>query len=80
MATEIIVAIIGAVAVIGAAIIRLITTKTKREKNSEGLFLQQQSSNIQGDYNDVEQIMSDSDCSQSATIKGNNNFIKQNKK
>ena len=80
MTTEIIVAIIGAFAVITAAIIRLIATKGKQEKNSVDLHLQQQNSNIQGNCNDIEQTMSGSGCLQSANIKGNNNFIKQNKK
>ena len=79
MTTEIIVAIIGAVAVVAAAIIKVMTTKSTKEKSSVGLNLQQQNANIQGDFNDIEQTVSASDCSQSATIKGNNNFIKQNK-
>ena len=80
MTTEIIIAIIGSFAVIASAIIGLIATNGKREKNSEEFHLRQQNANIQGDNNSVKQAISGSDFSQSATIKGNNNFIKQNKK
>jgi len=80
MKTEIIVAIIGAVAVITAAIIRVMRTKSKGGKSCERLIIQKQNSNIQGDENSIEQTIYGSDFSQSAIIKGNKNIIKQNKK
>jgi len=79
MTTEIIVAIISAVAVIVAAIIgaKAVRVKKRSEKSDH---LEQQIAKIHGSDNDVEQSTHGGNCLQSATIKGNSNFIKQNKK
>ena len=79
MSTEIIVAIIGAVAVVIAAIItkdkKIMTPKTKDKKRSDEFH--QQNADIHGNCNDVEQSMNGSGGSQSANIKGNSNSINQ---
>ena len=76
---EIITAIIGAVAVIVAAIIGTRAVRVKKLSEIRN-NLEQQTANINGDDNNVEQSTQGSNCSQSATIKGTNNFIKQYKK
>jgi len=79
MSTEIIVAIIGAVAVVIAAIItkdkKIMTPKTKDKKRSEEFH--QQNAVIQGKYNDVKQSINGGGGSQSATINGDSNSINQ---
>jgi len=75
MSTEIIVAIIGAVAVITAAIIAKKSPKPKEEKRSEEFH--QQKADVKGNYNDVDQSMKSSGGTQSAIIKGNRNSINQ---
>ena len=78
MSTEIIVAIIGAVAVITAAIIAKKPPKAKEEKCYEKLH--QQKADVEGDCNEVGQSMNGGVGSQTATIKGNRNSINQKNK
>jgi len=74
MTTEIIVAIIGAVAVIAAAIIAKNPPKAKEEKRCEAFH--KQKADVRGNYNDVEQS-ANSSGSQFATINGDGNSINQ---
>ena len=78
MTTEIIVAIIGAIAVITAAIITKKTMpKIEKRRRSVDFEFHQQNADIHGNKNDVEQTMNNRGCSQSATIKGDGNKINQ---
>jgi len=76
MSTEIIVAIIGAVAVITAAIINKKKKAPITKDKKRSVEFHQQKAEIQGDYNDIGQSMSGRG-SQSATIKGDGNSINQ---
>ena len=81
MSTEIIVAIIGAVAVVAAAIIakpkdnKIKAPKTKDKKQSKGFH--HQIADIEGDDNKAYQSKNGGGGSQSANIKGNRNSINQ---
>ena len=80
MTTEILVAIIGAVAVVVAAIIRCVSVKDAGDKRTGRSVLSQQITDIQGEDNDIEQTITGSGCLQSSTVKGKRNNVKQNKK